>query len=80
MLPNLTTLDLSTCGLTHLHMTPWRVGGLCHLSLGHNIFGRDNGVALATYLSSCDALQHLSLTDCSLDHMISSTLWHSITS
>ena len=79
-LPNLTSLNLSACGLTHVHLTPWRVGSLCHLSLAHNTFNRDKGVSLATYLSSCDALQHLSLADCSLDHMISPSLWHSITS
>ena len=73
-------LDLSACGLSHVHLTPGCVGQLRHLSLGHNTFGGDRGVALAMYLTWCTALEHLSLIDCSLDHMTSLSLWQSIAS
>ena len=79
-LSNLTILDLSACGLSHVHLTPGCVGQLRHLSLGHNTFGGDSGVALATYLTWCTTLEHLSLIDCSLDHMTSSSLWQAIAS
>lgn len=79
-LSDLTTLDLSTCGLSHVHLAPGCAGRLRHLSLGHNTFGGDKAVALATYLTSCTALEHLSLIDCSLDHMTSPLLWQSIAS
>ena len=77
---NLTVLDLSTCGLSHAHLTSDCVGQLRHLSLGHNTFGGDRGIALATYLTSCTTLEHLSLIDCSLDHMTSLLLWQTIAS
>ena len=74
------TLDLSTCGLSHVHLTPGYGGQLRHLSMGHNTFGGDRGVALAAYLTWCTGLEHLSLIDCSLDHMISPSLWEAIAS